>query len=120
MDDLKPSQLIRFLFLNAPLLAKSALLHSLWLSPTSSKWDLRTELTVKLLRKILYPQPPVSISRFQAPSLKDRVIKGGMWISKVTLPIPEEDVRKTLIKAIEDLDEGGIYIVPDLVPVEAE
>lgn len=121
MDDIKPSTLIRFLLLKSPLLAKSALLHSFWLSPTSSKWDLRTDLTVRLLREILYPQQPVSISRFQAPSLKDPGIKGRMWIAKITLPIPEDDVRNILIKAIEDLKEGGEqYTLSDLVPVEAE
>ena len=45
-----------------------------------------------------------------------------MWISKVTLPRPEEDdVRKVVVDAIEALKEGNeTYTVPELANVEAE
>lgn len=122
MDDYKPSTLFRFLLPKAPALAKQALWHSLWLSPTSSKWDLKTELAVKLLRDIMNPEVPLPISKFQALTLKDPGIRGRMWISKVTLPAPEEDdIRNALITAIEDLKGGGEkFDVPGLVSVEAE
>lgn len=122
MDDYKPSTLLRFLLPKTPALAKQALWHSLWLSPTSSKWDLKTELAVKLLREIMNPEVPLPISKFQALTLKDPGIRGRMWISKVILPAPEEnDIRNVLITAIEDLRGGGEkFHVPRLVPVEAE
>lgn len=122
MDDYKPSTLLRFLLPKAPALAKQALWHSIWLSPTSSKWDLKTELAVKLLREFMNPQVPLPISKFQALTLKDPGIRGKMWISKVTLPAPEEDdIRIVLIKAIEDLKEGGEkFHIPGLAPVEVE
>ena len=44
-----------------------------------------------------------------------------MWVSKVTLPRPEDDVQDAVIKAIEDLKVGGeTYNIPGVVPVEAE
>lgn len=123
MDDYnKPSTLFRFLLPKAPALAKQALWHSLWLSPTSSKWDLKTELAVKLLRDIINPKVPLPISKFQALTLKDPGIRGRMWISKVTLPAPaEDDIRNALITAIEDLKGGSEkFDIPGLVSVEAE
>lgn len=117
-----PINVIRFLFPSIPFFVKSALWHSLGLSPTSAKWDLRTELAVGFLRRLLAQESPISISRLQTSILQGPVIKGRMWISKVTLPAPEEDdIRTTLVKAIDDLVERGeTYTVPDLAPVEAE
>lgn len=117
-----PSKVIRFLSPSLPFLIKSALWHTFGLSPTSAKWDLRTELVVGFVRRLLSQESPVSVSRLQMLSLRGPVIKGRMWISKVTIPIPEEDdIRTTLIKVIDDLVEGEeTYTMPDLVPVEAE
>lgn len=121
-DMQNPIKVLRFLFPRVPFLIKSALWHSVGLSQTSKKWDLRTELMVTFLRRIMAEEVSVSISRLQVLSLQAPAIKGRMWISKVTLPAPEEDdIRTSLIKAIDDLVEGGeIYTIPDLAPVEAE
>jgi acetyl esterase/lipase len=58
-------------------------------------------------------------------SLKDPGIKGRIWVSKTTMPKPEEDdIRRGLFKAIEALKEPGEapggYTEPELLPVEAE
>lgn len=58
-------------------------------------------------------------------SLKDPGIKGKIWISKVTVPKPEEDdIRQGMFKAIEALkapgDAPGGYKEPQLLPVQAE
>ncbi|KAL8732896.1 MAG: hypothetical protein Q9166_002497 [cf. Caloplaca sp. 2 TL-2023] len=120
--DTSPSALLRLLLPKVPFIAKTALWHTLWLSPTSSKWDLRTEITVKIIRSLLDSPEPTPLLKQQRWSLKDPGIKGPMWISKVTLPKPEEeDIRDVLVEAIESLkDSGGIYTIPAIVPVEAE
>lgn len=113
---------LSFLLPKVPFLLKTALYHSLSLSPTASKWDLRTELTIKLIREYVCNPKPSSISKQQSMSLKDPGIKGKMWISMITLPKPEEDdMRKVVVNAIEALKEGNeTYTVPELAPVEAE
>ena len=113
---------LSFLIPKVPFLLKTALYHSLSLSPTASKWDLRTELTVRLIREYFCNSVPTSISKQQTMSLKDPGIKGKMWISKVTLPRPEEDdMRQAVVDAIEALKEGKeTYTLPELANVEAE
>ena len=120
--DISPAGIARLIIPKVPFLFKTAIWHSLWLSPTSTKWDLKTELIVKMLRATLDPPDPTPISKQQKASLKDPGIKGKMWISKITFDVPQEDdVRSALIKAVEDLKEGGeIYTPPNLAPVEAE
>ncbi|KAL8740855.1 MAG: hypothetical protein Q9184_008448, partial [Pyrenodesmia sp. 2 TL-2023] len=120
--DTSPSGLLRVFAPKVPFVVKTALWHSLWLSPTSSKWDLRTEITVRIIRSLLDNPNPTPLAKQQRWSLKDPGIKGRMWISKVTLPRPEEeDIRDVLVEAIASLDQGeGIYTVPPILPVEAE
>lgn len=120
--DTSPSALLRFLVPKVPFIAKTALWHSLSLSSTSSKWDLRTELTVQLIRSVMNNPKPTPLLKQQQFSLKDPGIKGKMWIAKVALPKPEEeDIRDVLIEAIDGLDEGnGTYTTPAIMPVEAE
>ncbi|KAI4124905.1 MAG: hypothetical protein LQ338_004566 [Usnochroma carphineum] len=120
--DTSPSGLLRILTPKIPLIVKTALWHTLWLSPTSSKWDLRTEMTVRIIRSLLNNPTPTPLAKQQRWSLKDPGIKGKMWISKVTLAQPEEeDIRDVLVEAVDSLDGGTrIYTVPPLVPVEAE
>ncbi len=120
--DTSPTALIRIVVPQVPLLVKTALWHSLWLSPTSSKWDLKTELTIRFIRSLLDSPTPTPISKQQQFSIRDSGIKGNMWISKVTLPRPDEDdIRDTLINAVEDMNEGGEkYTIPTISPVEAE
>lgn len=120
--DTSPSGLLRLFVPKVPFIVKTVLWHSLWLSPTSSKWDLRTEMTVRVIRSLLDHPVPTPLAKQQRFSLKDPGIKGKMWISKVTLASPEEeDTRDALIEAIHELDEGkGKYTVPAILPVEAE
>ena len=119
--DISPAALALIILPKVPLLVKSALWHTLSLSPTSAKWDLKTELIVKTLRALLDSPTPTPISKQQRNSLKDPGIKGKMWISKVTFPAPDEDVRNILVTAVEEMKSGGeIYTVPAIAPVEAE
>ena len=120
--DTSPSALLRLFVPKIPFIAKTALWHSLGLSATSSKWDLRTETTVRIIRSLMDNPEPTPISRQQRWSLKDPGIKGNMWISKVTLDRPEEvDIRDILIEAVDAMNEAkGIYTTPSIIPVEAE
>jgi hypothetical protein len=53
--------------------------------------------------------------------MRDPGIKGPMWVSKATLPQPENEVQDAVIKAIEELKSGGeTYDIPGVGPVEAE
>lgn len=124
--DLSPLGFLRLSLPKVPLLAKSALLHTLWLSPTSTKVDLKTELVVAFIRSLLDSPTPNPISKQQAFSLKDPGIKGRMWVSKVTFPAPvesqEQDVLALLTRAIDDLKNmpNQQYTIPEVLPVEAE
>ncbi|RFU35401.1 hypothetical protein B7463_g991, partial [Scytalidium lignicola] len=117
--------MIKVLLPRTPLLGKTTLAHLTGFSEHSHHWDLRTELTVTLLRSEVSTQQPSSISKLQHLSTRDVPIKGRIWVSKVTMPQPEEeDVRQALFKAIEALKESGAapggYTEPELLPVEAE
>ncbi len=122
MDSSNPTAIIKALLPKTPLILKTALYHSLSLSETSSKWDLRTELTINILRSFLDGPTQSTLSKQQHMSLKDPGIKGPMWISKVTLQRPgKDDVREALVRGIEGLNEGSeTYTLPELKPVEAE
>ncbi|KAL9026204.1 MAG: hypothetical protein Q9196_005092 [Gyalolechia fulgens] len=120
--DNSPSAVLRFLIPKLPFIAKTALWHTLRLSPTSSKWDLRTEITVRIIRSLLDSPKPTPLLEQQRWSVKDPGIKGKMWISKVIFAKPEEeDVRNILTDTIDSMDGGGgTYTTPAVVPVEAE
>lgn len=121
--DSSPSALVKFLLPRTPFLLKTALWHSLSLSETSSKWDLRTELTIKTLRDMLGPKGRTStITQMQRLTTKDQGVKGKVWASKVKFDVPEEDdLRQAMFKAIDDMKEGQEqYTKPDAVPLEAE
>ncbi|OOF99833.1 hypothetical protein ASPCADRAFT_126728 [Aspergillus carbonarius ITEM 5010] len=114
-----PLRLLMAILMRVPLILKTILLHGIRLSPVTGKQDLRTELTVAILRSLIVFTSPVG--KQQKDSLRDPGIKGPMWVSKVTLPRPEDDVQDAVIKAIEDLKVGGeTYNIPGVVPVEAE
>lgn len=103
-------------------LLKTVIYHTLSLSPTAQKWDLRTAVVVNMIRNILNHSPPSTISAQQAMFLKDPGVKGKMWVSKVTLPPPpEDDVRQHVFSAIAALGSGKEeYAKPALEPVGAE
>lgn len=111
--------LLKALLSRTPLILKKLLLHGIGLSPVSGKQDLRTELTVAIIRSFI--TFTVGIGEQQKKSMRDPGVKGPMWISKVTLPQPEDDVREAVFKAIEELKIGDeTYDVPAVLPVEAE
>jgi acetyl esterase/lipase len=93
------------------------------MSPTSSKWDLRTTITINILRDMMGPNSPTSnILKIQGLTTKDPGVKGKVWASKVKLASPEEDdVRQLLFKAINDMGTGDEqWTKPDTRPLEAE
>ena len=113
---------LRFFLPKVPFVLKSAVYHSLWLSPTSSIWTLKTELTIQILRS-LCSSKPTPISKQQRSSLRDFGIKEPTWISKVTLPPPAEaqELLDLLVSAVDALKEGSErYEIPSISPVEAE
>ncbi|PWY92395.1 hypothetical protein BO70DRAFT_376080 [Aspergillus heteromorphus CBS 117.55] len=114
-----PISLLREILIRVPLIIKTIFLHAIRLSHVTGKQDLRTELTVAVIRSFLTFNSP--IGQQQKDSIRDPGIKGPMWVSKVTLPQPENDVQDAVIKAIEDLKVGDeTYSIPGVAPVEAE
>lgn len=104
-----------------PFLLQTAASHTLGLSSTSSKWDLRTELITKLIRNLMSSPKPSPISKQQHLTTQDPGIKGRLWISKVTIPPPERDVLQSLLQVIDALTTGQeVYTVPSVAPVTAE
>ncbi len=114
--------MIGFALSRIPLLFKTVIYHTLSLSPTAQKWDLRTEVVINMVRDFLNNSPPSTISAQQAMFLKDPGVKGKMWVSKITLPPPpEDDVRQHVFSAIATLGDGREeYAKPALEPVGAE
>ncbi|KKA21298.1 Lipase/esterase [Rasamsonia emersonii CBS 393.64] len=116
----KSVAMLKALLVRIPLILKTLVLHGLYLSPVSGKQDLRTELTVAIIRSFLDISMPVG--KQQRVLTRDPGIKGPMWVSKVTLPAPEDDVKDAVIKAIDELKTSGAetFEVPPVRPVEAE
>ncbi|KAA8566775.1 hypothetical protein EYC84_009875 [Monilinia fructicola] len=124
MDTSSPLSFVKVVLPKVPMIGKTVLFHTLGLSSNSTHWDLKTELTVNMLRSFTHSTQN-SISQTQAATLRDPGIKGKLWISKVTLPTPaEDDIRQKLFHAIEDMKPDGApehaFEEPDLMPVEAE
>jgi acetyl esterase/lipase len=121
MDFSSPSAIAKLMLPKMPFIFKTAAFHTLSLSDTSRKWDLKTELTVKLVRSIL-AGPSEPVSKAQKVSIRDPGVKSHMWVSKVTMPVPtEDDIRLSLFKSIDELKNGNEeYKQPFLVPIEAE
>lgn len=121
--DSSPSALLKLLLPKTPFLMKTALWHGLSLSPTASKWDLRTAITVNLLREMTGPNSkPSSITKVQGLTTKDPGVKGKVWASKLKLAAAEEDdVRQLMLKAIDDMGTGEEqWTKPETQPLEAE
>lgn len=106
--DASPATMLRILLPRTPFILKTALAHLLYLSPTSSKWDLRTELTINVFRDMIGPRSkPLSITQQQRLTTKDPGIKGKVWVSKVTFDVPgEDDVRQMLFRVIEEMGDA--------------
>ncbi len=119
--------LVKFLFPQIPSLANTAVSYTLGRSPTSSKWDLRTTLTVQVLRSMMSGNKQASIGKVQATTLKDPGVVGKLWVAKDTLPAPseqDESIREAVFTAIDAMKVKGApepnYTKPGLVDVEVE
>ena len=123
MDTSSKSALLKLVLPHVPYLTRTALWHTLYLSPTSTKWDLKTEIIIKLIRAILStPSSNGALHRQQA-TLKDPGIRGKIWISKVTFPASENSgLLHRFYGAIDELkgSPADTYTVPTILPVEAE
>lgn len=120
MNSLKrPLALFKALLVRIPLVLRTAFLNSIRMSPVTGKQNLRTELTVAIIRSFITFSSPMA--KAQKDSMRDPGIQGPMWVSKVTLPEPGFDVRDAVLSAIEDLNgNGGTFDVPGIGAVEAE
>jgi hypothetical protein len=114
-----PLGLLKALLVRIPLILKTILLHTVQMSPVKGKQDLRTELTVAIIRSFM--DGSTALGKVQRRGLHDPGVKGPMWISKVTLPQPEDAVRDAVLRAIEDLKTGDeTYDIPEPTSVEGE
>lgn len=123
--DTTQAKLLLELVPKLPLIVKVALLHLIKASPPSKYVDLRTELTVAILRSFLTPSTRRSISDTQRLANRDPGIKGRIWVAKYTAPAPPEpSVRDAVTHAIESLSTRPEALKsiewPEVVGVEAE
>lgn len=111
-----------------PLMARVALLHMLQMSPPSKYLDLKTELTVAVVRSFLTPSNPMTISATQKLLNRDTPAKGRIWVAKYTSPAPapqETSLRDAVVRAIDRLRSPTSPPPkdaqwPEIVTVEAE
>ncbi|KAH7151745.1 alpha/beta hydrolase fold-domain-containing protein [Dactylonectria estremocensis] len=106
-----------------PLVVRVSLLHMLQLSDAAEYLDLRSSLLVAVVRALLVPSRPRSITDVQKFSTRDDSgPRGTIWVSRYASPVPPETgVRDALIETVERLAAGRTPVpVPDLVDVEAE
>ncbi|CAI6340053.1 unnamed protein product [Periconia digitata] len=123
-----PTAILKLLLPKTPFILKTALAHTLSLSPTASKWDLRTELTINIMRSMLVPgSTPSTISKNQRLTTKDPGVKGKMWISKVSIPVDSDDdhVRQLVLDTVDSMSttpeqKATVYEKPASQPLEAE
>ena len=119
--DISPKALFKLLVSCFPVIIKTAVLHTLSLSPNSSRQDLQTEITVAIIRSVVTTRR--TMSYLQLVGLKDPGIKGPISLAKVTFPPPvdEHGPRDAIVKAIKELGDGTeTYSLPAVVAVEAE
>ncbi|EMC92694.1 hypothetical protein BAUCODRAFT_46535, partial [Baudoinia panamericana UAMH 10762] len=118
--------LVKFLFPQIPSLANAAVWHTLGLTETSSKWDLRTTITIHVLRNMMKGggSKPSPVGKVQAQTLKDPGVKGKIWVARATIKAPkseDESLRDAVFKAIDDMKESEVqYTKPELVDTEVE
>lgn len=109
-----PSGLVKLLLPQIPSLSYTAVSHSLGFSAQSSKWDLRTALTVHVLRELMGSNgkksgrkiPPVG--RVQKRTLTEPGIKGKMWVAKATMAKEgAEGLEGVVERAVEEMGREG-------------
>ena len=74
------------------------------------------------MRAFFAQSPMPSISTLQQNSLRERSVPGPVWVSRVSLPCPEDAVRPVLYRGIKSLSSDGweTLKLPSLVPIEVE
>ncbi|KAI0396582.1 alpha/beta hydrolase fold-domain-containing protein [Xylariaceae sp. FL0594] len=108
-----------------PMIMRVVLLHILRISESSRYLDLRSDVTLNILRSFMDSPRPRPVGKTQAMTLTDPGIKGRIWVSKVASQVPPEtSVRDALVEVIRALSDDEAratgFNVPDVVPVEAE
>lgn len=110
-----------------PLMLRVAILHVLRISEQSKYQDLRTDLTVNVLRSFLDPSPPHSVSSIQKMTSRYPPVRGRIWVSTYRCPLPpaeETGLQDAIKKAIDELRHPKVpfpdYHMPEPAPVEAE
>ncbi|CAM1506513.1 Fc.00g061540.m01.CDS01 [Cosmosporella sp. VM-42] len=106
-----------------PTIARTTIAHFLRLSTTSHYLSLHTTLIITILRTLLTPSRPQSVTTLQKFSIRDPGVKGRIWIANYASPVPPETaILDALLGAIErpggPLDAG--FRTPALADVEAE
>lgn len=88
----------------------------------SKNVKVKVETNVKKLRAFFAQSPMPSISTLQQNSLREKPAPNSAWISRITLPSPEDTVRTVLFQTIQALSSDGLVTpeLPSLVPIEAE
>ncbi|PSK42277.1 hypothetical protein B9Z65_4191 [Elsinoe australis] len=122
MEDASYASLAKFLLPKVPSMLRAAAAHSLYLSPTSTKWDLHTAIQVSVLRSIMINPNPGPLGKTQGLTLKDAGPKGKLWTAPATIPAPSDDgTREAIFKAISDMGDGKETYTKPLnadIPVE--
>ncbi|KAK4154345.1 alpha/beta hydrolase fold-domain-containing protein [Chaetomidium leptoderma] len=115
------------LLTKVPLMVRVALLHMLRLSQQSKYLDLRTELTVSVIRSIATPSTPKTITATQKMAAKAPKLKGKIWVSTYACPLPpagETGLQDAIAAAIDGLRDPQFapptYQMSDPASVEAE
>jgi acetyl esterase/lipase len=112
----------------APLLTRVSLSHSLNLADTSPYQDLRSALTIAFIRAFIAPKEgnPHTFSQAQGRTVSKLPVKGRIWVSTYTSPVPPEpeSIAAALGKVIEllhnpDVPTPQVYLA-DVAPVSGE
>ncbi|KAI1078042.1 alpha/beta hydrolase fold-domain-containing protein [Whalleya microplaca] len=107
-----------------PLMIRVILLHALHMSESAKYLDMKSDVTISVMRSMLRHAKPQSILTAQAMTLHDPGVKGRIWVSKVVTENPPErgvlDALMAAIDATKDPKEEAPLVEPAIVPVEAE
>ncbi|KAM4063132.1 alpha/beta hydrolase fold domain-containing protein [Hirsutella rhossiliensis] len=123
------ARLLWLLLPRVPLMVRVAVRHALSLAETSAHLDVRSAVTVAVLRSLCEPDPAQSISALQRSSRRDPGVRGRIWVSTYASPPPPEDgAREALAAALGSLRAAGedgsgsdpSFRMPDYALVEAE
>ncbi|KAK3905057.1 alpha/beta hydrolase fold-domain-containing protein [Staphylotrichum tortipilum] len=110
-----------------PLMLRVALFHLLRISKQSRYLDLRTEVTVAVLRSFVDPPRPLSFSSAQKLGAQTPAVKGKFWISTYTCPPPPTGsmgLQDAIAKGIDGLRSERLpapeYDMPVPAPTDGE